>query len=288
MPILSDNAWANGAIIERERAAPSVASSSFHMGTGVFDGLMAYWNDDHWYLHLSQEHLERFVAGCTKMRLPFEWSVDDMEAGIYELLDTCARTTQYIRPIAFRAAPEILLVPSQELPVTVCMFAVEAPHGLDSPLSCGLSSFHRVSSKAIPVAWKICGAYANSFLAQTEALDEGYDTALLVNQEGNLSEASVSNLFLIQSETLVTPALSADVFPGLTRRLMIDFALREGIAVEERDVEVAEIESCEAAFLCSTLMELRPLERIGLHEFRDHHHAIFRSLRALFRELTRT
>jgi branched-chain amino acid aminotransferase len=286
MAAVSDCAWVDGRVVAREAAAPSVASSSFHMGTGVFDGLMAYWNEDHWHLHLADEHLERFVAGCERMRLSFPWSAADLKAGVRELLDTCAETTQYVRPIAFRGAPEIRLVPSQELPVRVCVFATEAPRGPAAPLSCGISSFQRVSRRAIPISWKVCGAYANSFLAQAEALEQGHDTAVLVDAEGNLSEAAVSNLFLVRGDTLVTPSLTGDVFPGLTRSLVIDLAGWMGMAVDERDVKAAEVEGFEGAFLCSTLMEMRPVARLGAHRFRWESHPGFEALSGAFRELT--
>jgi branched-chain amino acid aminotransferase len=286
MSAVTDQAWVDGRVVAREVAAPSVASSSFHMGTGVFDGLMAYWNEDRWRLHLADEHLERFVAGCEKMRLPFPWSATDLEEGVRELLDTCAGTTHYVRPIAFRGGPEIRLVPSQEMPVTVCIFATEARRDLRAPLSCGLSSFRRISKRAIPISWKVCGAYANSYLAQTEALEQGNDTAVLVDEAGNLSEAAVSNLFLIDGDTLVTPSLSGDVFPGLTRSLLIDLAGRIGIVVDERDVKAQEIETFDGAFLCSTLMEVRPVARIGSHLFRWESHPAFHALADAFRELT--
>lgn len=286
MSAVSDQAWVDGQVVAREVAAPSVASSSFHMGTGVFDGLMAYWNEDHWHLHLADQHLERFVAGCEKMRLPFPWSAAELEKGVRELLDGCPETTHYVRPIAFRGGPEIRLVPSQEMPVTVCIFATEAARGLRAPLSCGLSSFRRVSKRAIPISWKVCGAYVNSYLAQTEALEQGDDTAVLVDEEGNLSEAAVSNLFLIQGDTLVTPSLSGDVFPGLTRSLLIDLAEWLGMAVDERDVKAAEIERFEGAFLCSTLLEVRPLASLGSHRFRQESHPAFQALAHAFRELT--
>ncbi|HET8814287.1 MAG TPA: aminotransferase class IV [Solirubrobacterales bacterium] len=286
MPAISDYAWVDGRVVARETAAPSVASSSFHMGTGVFDGLMAYWNDDHWHLHLADRHLERFVAGCERMRLPFSWSAGELEEGVRELLDICPETTHYVRPIAFRGGPEIRLVPSREMPVTVCIFATEACRGLEAPLSCGVSSFRRVSSRAIPISWKVCGAYANSFLAQTEALEQGHDTAVMMDEKGNLSEASVSNLFLIQGERLVTPALSGDVFPGLTRGLLIDLAEGMGLAVDEREVKAREIEGFDGAFLCSTLMEVRPVARVGSHRFRWESHPVFQALANSFRELT--
>lgn len=283
---VSNQAWVDGRVVAREIAAPSVASSSFHMGTGVFDGLMAYWNDDHWCLHLADEHLERFVAGCENMNLPFAWSVADLKEGVRELLRTCPGKTHYVRPIAFRGDPEIRLVPSRDLPVTVCIFATEASRGLQAPLSCGVSSFRRVSRRAIPISWKVCGAYANSFLAQMEALEQGHDTAVLIDEKGNLSEAAVSNLFLIQGDALVTPSLSGDVFPGLTRSLLIDLAGWMGMAVDERDVKAGEIGSFEGAFLCSTLLEVRPVARLGSHLFRRESHPVFDELSSAFRELT--
>lgn len=285
MPAVSDRAWVDGRVVARETAAPSVASSSFHMGTGVFDGLMAYRNGDRWHLHLAGLHLERFVAGCERMGLSFAWTAADLEQGVRELLETCSATTHYVRPIAFRGGAEIRLVPSREMPVTVCIFATEARRGLEAPLSCGISSFRRVSRRAIPISWKVCGAYANSFLAQTEALEQGHDTAVLVDERGNLSEAAVSNLFLVQGDRLVTPSLAGDVFPGLTRDLLIDLAEWMGMEVDERDVKAREIGGFDAAFLCSTLMEVRPVARIGPHRF-QRQSPVFQALSDAFRELT--
>ena len=82
----SRHGWHNGAICEREDGAPSVASISFHLGTGVFDGIMAYWNGDHYNLHRGEEHLVRFRHGAGKMGLPLPWSVDEMLRAIQDLL----------------------------------------------------------------------------------------------------------------------------------------------------------------------------------------------------------
>jgi branched-chain amino acid aminotransferase len=288
MSVIAEQAWVDGRLVALEAAAPSVASSTFHMGTGVFDGIMAYWNRDHWHLHLGRQHLERFVLGCQRMRLSPRWSAAELEAGVRELLDTCKRATQYIRPIAFRGAPEIMLVPSERLPVTTCMFAVEAERNVEVPASCMLSSVQRVSSRAIPVAWKVCGAYVNSFLAQTEAMGRGYDTALLLDKGGDLSEGAVSNVFLVREDRLITPALAADVFPGLTRSLILDLARQDGISVEERPVKPWDLDSCDAAFLCSTLLEVRSLARIGERVLPSRSHGLVRSLTTRFREVTGT
>jgi len=282
MPVVSELAWVDGAIVPREQGAPSLASSTFHMGTGVFDGLMAYWNGDRYRLHRAEEHLVRFKTGAERMDLPFPWTVAQLEAGIRELLDTCPRRTHYIRPIAFRGAPEIMLVASRDLPVSACIFAVEAERDVADPMRGTVVEVERVSSRAIPVAWKVCGTYANSFLAQRRAFERGADVGVLLDGAGRLAEASTSNLFLIDGETLVTPSVDADVFPGITRRSVLAMAQRLGVPAVERAVDPAELGCCDGVFLASTMLELRPFAAIDGHRFATARHPLFRRIRAAF------
>ena len=79
MPVVSELEWVDGALVPREQGAPSLASSTFHMGTGVFDGIMAYWNEDHFHLHRGREHLVRFKTGAERMDLPFPWEPEQLE-----------------------------------------------------------------------------------------------------------------------------------------------------------------------------------------------------------------
>ena len=282
MPVVSEVAWVDGAIVPREQGAPSLASSTFHMGTGVFDGIMAYWNDDHHTLHRGREHLERFKAGAARMDLPFPWSCDELEAGIGELLAELPQRTHYIRPIAFRGAPEIMLVASRELAVNVCVFAVEVERDVTTPMRGAIVDVERVSSRAIPVSWKVCGTYANSFLAQRRAFERGADVGVLLDGRGRLAEASTSNLFLIRDEALVTPAIEADVFPGITRRSVLETAAGIGVEAVERPVDPGELADCEGVFLASTMLELRPFEAIDDVRFPAVDHPLFARIRGEF------
>lgn len=286
MPVVSELAWVDGGLVPREQGAPSLASSTFHMGTGVFDGLMAYWNDDHYRLHRGREHLERFKTGAARMDLPFPWSVEELEAGIRELLETLPRRTHYIRPIAFRGAPEIMLVASKDLPVSACIFAVEVERDMPDPMRGTIVPVQRVSSRAIPVAWKVCGTYANSFLAQRRAFERGADVGVLLDGAGRLAEASTSNLFLIRDDALVTPSVDADVFPGITRRCVLEIAERIGVEAVERAVDPDELARCEGAFLASTMLELRPFSAIDEVAFDTAAHPLWRRIRAEFDAIT--
>ncbi|HKG37972.1 MAG TPA: aminotransferase class IV [Conexibacter sp.] len=282
MPVVSELAWVDGALVPREQGAPSLASSTFHMGTGVFDGIMAYWNDDHFHLHRVEEHLVRFKTGAARMDLPFAWETDELEAGIHALLDTLPRRTHYIRPIAFRGAPEIMLVASRDLPVSACIFAVEVERDVGDPMRGTIVPVERVSSRAIPVSWKVCGTYANSFLAQRMAFERGADVGVLLDAAGRLAEASTSNLFLIDGEALVTPSIDADVFPGITRRSVLETAERIGVEAVERPVDPEELARCEGAFLASTMLELRPFSAIDELRFATADHLLYRRIRAEF------
>jgi branched-chain amino acid aminotransferase len=282
MPVVSELAWIDGALAPREQGAPSLASSTFHMGTGVFDGIMAYWNDDHFHLHRVVEHLVRFKTGAARMDLPFAWETDELEAAIHALLDTLPRRTHYIRPIAFRGAPEIMLVASRDLPVSACIFAVEVERDVVDPMRGTIVPVERVSSRAIPVSWKVCGTYANSFLAQRMAFERGADVGVLLDGAGRLAEASTSNLFLIEGEALVTPSIDADVFPGITRRSVLEIAERIGVEAAERPVDPEELARCEGAFLASTMLELRPFSAVDELRFATADHPLYRRIRDEF------
>jgi branched-chain amino acid aminotransferase len=191
-----------------------------------------------------------------------------------------------VRPIAFRGAPEIMLVASRELAVNVCIFAVEAERDATAPMAGTIVPVERVSSRAIPVSWKVCGTYANSFLAQRLAYERGADVGLLLDRLGRLAEGATSNIFLISNGGLVTPALEADVFPGITRRMVLEIASRLGIPAVERPVAPGELAACDGAFLASTMLELRPLSRVDDTELASAEHPLFRRVRAEFDAVT--
>ena len=134
----------------------------------------------------------------------FPWSVEELLAGIMELLKHEPERTQYIRPIAFRGAPELWITGSEGRPADVSIFTVRTDQhrDLDDPISCELSSVERISSRSIPRQIKVSGAYVNSFLARKTAEKSGADDGLMFDREGHLTEASAANVFLISGDRL--------------------------------------------------------------------------------------
>jgi branched-chain amino acid aminotransferase len=286
MITLTKKAWLNGSVQLREQADPSIASISLHMGTGVFDGMMAYWNDDRHYVHWDVEHLQRFRANAQRMRLVFPWSVEAMQAGTQELLQEVQGATVYVRPIAFRSPPQLLLTGSERLPADVCIFGVHAQRDMDTELRCHISPVERVSGRAMPVAAKVCGLYVNSYECRRMAEEAGFDDGIMLDREGRIAEASAANVLFLRGGQVCTPRLTPDVFPGITRQIVLRIARELGLETVERDIFVAELEQFEAAFLCATLMELRAIGLIGSVHYSTSTHPAYRALLDGFRRIT--
>jgi branched-chain amino acid aminotransferase len=271
----------------REIGAPSVASINFHLGTGVFDGIMAYWNRDHYYLHHGEEHFSRFRVGSSRLGLDVRWSVDQLIKAVQELLALEPAGTQYVRPIAYRRAPELWVTGNAGKPVDVTIFTVRTTRDVDELISCHVSPVERISARCIPRQTKVSGAYVNSFLARRTAEAAGFADGLMLDREGRLTEASAANVFLIRDECLLTPPLNPDVFPGITRGVVLKLARRVGIECHERDVRVGDLRSLDGGFLCSTLMEIRGISRLDNRELGTEENSVFEAIVAAFRRYTR-
>jgi len=288
MTQVSTYSWSNGEIKDRERGAPSVASISFHLGTGVFDGMMAYWNRDHYYIHRAEEHLDRFRRGAACMGLAFSWSTAELLAGIAELLRLEPKGTQYVRPIAFRGGPELWVTGSEGRPADVTIFTVrtEMHRDIDSPIRCEISEVERISSRSIPGQIKVSGAYVNSFHARRTAEKSGFDDGIMFDREGHLTEASAANVFLITGGRLLTPRLKPDVFPGITRKVILEIARANGIEAREAELRREDLTAIDGAFLCSTLMEMRAVSRLGELALPSLELPVYQSLVSAFRSVT--
>jgi branched-chain amino acid aminotransferase len=284
----SSFAWFNGRIVEREVSAPSVASISFHLGTGVFDGLMAYWNSDHYYLLRAEEHLIRFRNGAARMGLNVPWSVMDLLEGINELLRLEPQGTQYVRPIAYRGGPELWVTGSEGRPIDVAIFTVRTENfrDIDAPITCQISPIERISSLSIPAQTKVSGAYVNSLHARRTAEAAGFQDAIMFDRDGRLAEASAANFFALKHDCLVTPPLNPDVFPGITRSVLIELATEAGMIIREHDLRRYDLKKLDGALLCSTLMEIRGLSQLDETLLPTHELPVFQRLVTAFRALT--
>ncbi len=259
------NAWAflDGTFVPIAEARVSVMTHAFNYGTGVFEGVRAYWNAAHeqlYGLHL-REHFERLHRSCKVMRIGLPYGVDELVGIALETLRRCGyREDAYLRPLAFKKS-ELIGVRLHDLEDAFTLFAV--PFGtyieVDRGISCGVSSWRRTDDNAIPARSKITGAYVNAALAKTEAQEAGFDEAIVLNADGSVSEGSAENLFMVREGILTTPPGTDNILEGIVRASVMRIAEDLGIPLQVRSIDRTELYIAEEVFLCGTGAQISPV-----------------------------
>ncbi len=243
----------------------SPATHALNYGTGVFEGIRAYWSEERGTLQVLKlrEHYERFEKSCRLLRLDMPHTVDELCDITLEILRRNApREDTYIRPLAYKAAESVgvNLKGRSELSI----FTVPMGNYVElTGLKVCVSSWRRTSDNAIPARAKCTGSYVNTALAVDGAQRAGYDDAIFLTQDGQVSEASAANIFLVRKGQLITPPVTADILEGITREAVMELAEKElGIPVVERDVGRTELYAADEVFLSGTGFQIAPVTEV--------------------------
>jgi len=257
---LAKYAFFQGEIVPFGEAKVHILTHTFNYGTGVFEGIRAYWNEKHGELYVVRltEHLERLRANARILMLDPGYAAPELSRICLELIRKNEfRRDIYIRPIAYCAAMKIGPAVNQEQSLAVYAIPMGDYHDPSRPQSVMVSSWRRTDDNAIPARGKINGAYVNSSLAIMEAQSGGFDDAILLNQDGHVSEGSVMNIFMKRGDVLITPPVTADILEGITRADIMLLAKRElGMSVEERPIDRTELYHAQEIFFCGTGVKL--------------------------------
>jgi len=260
-------AYFNGSIIPIAEAKIGIMTHALHYGTGVFGGLRGYWNDEQEQLFVMRphDHFKRVIQSAHIMRIKMDKTPEDLTQILMELLRTEGfRENCYIRPIAYKSQ-ELIGVRLHDIEDDFAMFAL--PFGRYVPNEEGahvcFSAWRRIDDNAIPARGKVTGAYANSALIKSDAVLAGYDEALVLNQDGHVSEASSANIFIIRDGVAITPPISSNILEGIPRRTMITLLQDEmGVEVLERDIDHTEVYLADEMFLCGTGVQVAAITRV--------------------------
>ncbi|MFH1652160.1 MAG: branched-chain amino acid transaminase [Chloroflexota bacterium] len=275
-----------------EEARVGVMTHALHYGTAIFEGIRGNWNEKkkQMYLFRLAEHYQRLERGCRVMKIELAHSVEEMCRITVELARKCAfKEDIYVRPLAFKSS-QALGVRLHNLEDDFLVFPIPWGPYLDMDKArCAVSSWHRPGDNVIPPQVKITGLYANNALAKTEAIQNGYDEAIMLSPDGHVSEGSGENIFLVIGGKLVTPAVSSNILPGITRDTVITLAQQElGIEVVERQVDRSELYTADECFLTGTAAHLTPVAEIDQRKVGDGEIGkITASLQALYADVIR-
>ncbi len=258
-------AFLNGDIVPFEDAKVHIGTGIFKFGSGVFEGLRGYWNDDHqqMYVFRLDEHMRRLVYSQRFMR--FEEIVDP---------DYLAEQT-------------LALIRANELRETIHIMTTVFINGFGPPTVCGpvgcsitttpgvsyrfaekgcsvqVSSWQRVADTAMPMRVKCNANYQNGRIAAIQARADGYDTALFLNSRGKVSEGPGMCFFMVRDNKVITPTLNNDILESITRDSVLELLSSAcGMTVEERDIDRSELVAADEAFFCGTAWEITPIVNI--------------------------
>jgi branched-chain amino acid aminotransferase len=285
-------AFFQGEIVPIEEAKVSVMTSGFHYGTGIFEGIRAFWNEEEkdLYVFRLREHYERFLRNCRLLMIDLPYTVDKLGEITLELLRREGYQEDiYIRPFAYKSSAAIG-VRLHDLECDCTIFAT--PFGAYIEKERGaramVSSWRRVSDSAIPARGKIAGAYVNSALAKSEAVLNGFDEAIMLDQEGQVAEGTAENLFIVRDGILITPPVNVDILEGITRATVMELAQDLGIEVLERPIDRSELYVASEVFLSGTAAGLAPIVEVDYRLVADGEPGpIFKQLNELYERITR-
>ena len=258
-------AFMNGEFMPLDQAKVGVMTHALHYGTSVFEGIRGNWNEEQGKLYVFRlkEHCERLLQGCKIMRIAIPYSADDLCGIVLELVERCGYQQDiYIRPLAFKGEERIAVLKLQDLSDSLCVLTIPFGAYLDpeGAAHCCTSSWRRMEDTMIPPRTKIGGLYVNSILAKTEATLAGFDEAILLTQDGFVSEGTGENIFTVLDGKLVTPALSSNILSGITRNAVIQIAANElGLETVERGIRRSELYNMDECFLTGTAAHLTPV-----------------------------
>lgn len=257
-------AFFRGETVPLEDARVSVMTHALHYGTAVFEGIRGNWNADQetMYIFRLREHYERLMLGCRMLLMELPYSVDDLCRITVELVERNAnRSDVYIRPLAYKGAELVANLKLHELSSDFALIVVPFGDYLGTDnLRCCTSSWRRLEDQMTPTQIKTSANYLNSILAKTEAVLAGFDEAILLNQDGHVSEGSGENLFMVRRGKLVTPILEDNPLPGITRETVLELAQEDlGLEVVERRIDRSELYLAEEVFLSGTAAHLTPV-----------------------------
>ena len=258
--------WMNGNLVDWDKAQVHVLTHTLHYGTGVFEGIRAYESAEGPAVFRLTEHIERLFRSAKILGMEIPYTVEELVQATKDTVRSTGLSGCYIRPIAYYGYGEMGL---NTLPCSVDVAIACWPWGaylgeeaLTKGVRMKISSWKRLDHNMLPPAAKTVANYANSSLAKVEALRAGYDEAILLNNEGLVSECTGENLFVVRNGTVITPPLSAGALEGITQDAVITILKDMGYKVEKGNIARSDLYIAEEIFCVGTAAEVSAINSV--------------------------
>ena len=267
--------WWDGEIREAKGQSVHYFSNALHYGSAVFEGIRSYPTPQGPAIFRLQDHIERLLASAAIYGLQVRYSPEALVRATADITRKNGLENGYLRPLAFFGQGSVGLAPKKECAVHLFIaarelgaFLGEGEEGLRRGIRVTISSWRKFHHTMLPTTAKASGHYANSVLAAHEALDRGFDDAILLNQDGTVAEATGENVFFVKGKELFTNDATSSILPGITRDTVLKLAAEANIPSRVRAFTRDELMAADEVFLTGTAAEVTPVREIDGRQFR--------------------
>lgn len=251
----------NGALVDSEKATISIFDRGFLFGDSIYEVTLTYNKKP----FLMDEHLDRLFSSAEKIFMPLQFSKENIRKEVQKTIDFLNLDRIYIRIIITRGSGEIGLDPALATTQNLIIIAKELP---EYPKSWYENGVHMIVADVLRNSKKSMdpnvksGNYLNNVLAMAQAKEKGAYDAIMLNHKGYITEATTSNIWIIQSGKILTPPLSAGILDGITRRTLIEIATKAGFDVSEVNFTADTLKIADEVFFTSSTKEIVPITMI--------------------------
>ena len=258
--------WMNGKLIPFKDAKVHVLTHALHYSTAVFEGIRCYNTTNGSAIFRLPEHVDRFFNSAKMYGMKMRYSKKQISNAIIKTVKTSGLKECYIRPLAYYGYGTMGLTPTlNKVDVSIACWKWkmgESKAGKFSGAKCKISKWIRIDSKSQPMQSKSAANYSNAALARVEALKNGYDEAIMLNNKGNVAEGSAENIFVVKNGIIKTPPLDADILNGITRNSVIQLIKKEHMKLVEKNITVNELLKADEVFMTGTAAEVKSVTKI--------------------------
>lgn len=258
--------WMDGEIIDDEDALVNVATHALHYGSGVFEGIRAYATPRGPGVFRLDDHLKRLEHSASVYRMDIGHTRQELASAIHDLIAINGLESAYVRPLVFRGAKVLGVDPSACPVQTVLMTLQWGSYLGDDALRFGvkatMSPYRRFSNDMMPSHAKASGQYLNSILAKLDSKERGFEEAILLNEQGYVSEGTGENIFVVKDGRVTTPRLEDSILPGITRQTVLEMMAHLGIEYSQEAITRDQLFAADEVFLTGTAAEITPVASI--------------------------
>ena len=258
--------WMNGKLVPFKDAKVHVLTHALHYSTSIFEGIRCYNTPNGSAIFRLPEHVDRFFKSAKLYSMKMQFSKKEISDAILKTVKSSRLKECYIRPLAYYGYGTMGLTPTpNKVDVSIACWAWkmgEGKAGKFSGAKCKVSSWIKIDSKSQPIQAKAAANYSNAALARVEALENGYDEAIMLNSQGKVAEGSAENIFIVKDDIIQTPPLSAGLLEGITRDSVIQIIEENSGFVIERDLDRDDLYTADEIFMTGTAAEVKSVTQV--------------------------